>query len=267
MTLDASYRRILHRMGYYNYQQGLIFRHMNQEGGWNSHLQNCRNFIMKSIDFYKPSRVTVLGSGWLLDLPLKEMIDKTEEIILVDILHPPEVIDQVSGLPKVKLLEEDITGGLIKEVWTKSAKNFFLFKLPALKNITVQEYKPVDDPGLVISLNIFTQLESLPVDFIKKRVKINDDEINNLRKKIQSSHISFLTRYNSVLITDKSEIITDKTGNVTEVVSILTDLPPAKYQEEWTWEFDLKRSDYYTKRSVFKVVGLFLQTSFINISD
>ena len=258
MSLDASYRRILHRMGYYSYQQGLIYRHLNQEGGWNSHLQNCRSFILKSIDFYKPSKITVLGSGWLLDLPLKEMIDITEEIVLVDIVHPPEVIDQVAGLTKVKLMEEDITGGLIQEVWMKTGKSSFFSKPGSIENITVPEYQPVNDPGLVVSLNILTQLESLPVGFIKKRAKVNDDEINNFRKKIQDNHLSFLKRYNSVLITDLSEIITDKTGNVTEEVSVLTDLPPAKYHEEWTWGFDLKRSDYYTKRSVFKVIGLII---------
>ena len=258
MTHDASYRRILHRMGYYNYQQGLIYKHLNQEGGWNSHLQNCRNFILKSLDFYKPRKITVLGSGWLLDLPLKEMIDVTDEICLVDIVHPPEVINQVAGLKNVKLMEEDITGGLIKELWMKAGKNSFFIKLRSLENITVPEYQPINDPGLVISLNIFTQLESLPADFIKMRAKINETDLYNFRKEIQKQHISFLKKHHSVLITDISEIITENTGNVTENLSVIADLPQSKYKEEWTWYFEPVKPDYYRKRSVFAVVGLLL---------
>ena len=78
-------------MGYYNYQRGLIVHHLHEEGSWNTHLTNSRNFILKSLDFYKPAVVTVFGSGWLLDLPLLEINEMADEINLVDIIHPPEV--------------------------------------------------------------------------------------------------------------------------------------------------------------------------------
>ena len=258
MSHDISYRRILHRMGYYNYQQALIYRHLNQEGGWNSHLQNCRKFILKSLDFYKPQKITVLGSGWLLDLPLKEMIDIADEINLVDIIHPPEVIRQVASLKNVKVREEDITGGLIAEVWQKARRKFFLKKLHTLGDIVITEYNPQDDPGMVISLNIFTQLESQPVEFLKKRTKIDNKGYLHFRKEIQKKHIDFLKKHKSVLITDLSEVITDNSGNVTEDISVITDLPEGKYKEEWTWHFDTKRSDYYNKRSFFKILALMI---------
>ena len=160
---------MLNKMGYYNYQQGLIYRHLNQEGGWDIHLERCRSFILKAIDYYKPRKVTVLGSGWLLELPLSEMSEMTDEICLVDIVHPPQVKQQIAGLKKVKISEQDITGGLIEEVWNKTRKRFFFNKLRSLDSIQIPEYQPEEDPGLVISLNILTQLESLLVDFLKQR--------------------------------------------------------------------------------------------------
>ena len=63
---------------------------------------------------------------------------------------------------------------------------------------------------------------------------------------------------NQLLITDISEIITDNSGNTTENPSVLTDLPEAKLKEEWTWNFDLRKSDYYRKKSVFKVTAMIL---------
>ena len=258
MTHIIEYRRMLNRMGYYSYQNGLIYRHLNQEGGWNAHLDRCRNLIIKALDYYKPVKVTVLGSGWLLELPLAQMIEKTEKVRLLDIVHPPDVINQAGTLKKVELEEVDITGGLIKEVWQKTGEYTIFKKLQTLENIIIPEYKPDSDPGLVISLNILTQLESLLVAFLKKRTNISEDEYFRFRTLIQKKHIDFIKKYKSVLITDISEIFTDNSGNLTEEPTLVTELPEGKLKEEWVWDFDLVRSDYYTKRSVLNVVCIFI---------
>jgi len=211
---------------------------------------------LKAMEIHKPGRVTVLGSGWLLDLPLKEITEVSEEVYLTDIVHAPEVISQVSSVKQVKLVEDDITGGLIKEVWMKAGRRLLFNKLRSLDDIIVPEYQIRENPGMVISLNIFTQLESLPVEFLRKRAKIDEGRYYLFRKEIQKKHIDFLKKHRSVLITDICEVITDSSGKVTEDISVITDLPEGKYREEWTWHFDTKRSDYYNKRSVFKVVGL-----------
>lgn len=258
MAHSTSYRRILNRMGYYNYQQGLIIHHLDEEGSWNNHLKNCRNFIMKALDYIKPSIVTVLGSGWLLDLPLKEMTDMGTEVNLVDIIHPPEVKEQVAGMNKVILREEDISGGLISEVWQKAGRRTFLNRLRSLDEIIVTEYQPGFEPGMVISLNILTQLENLPLEFLRKKSLKNDESFLRFRARVQSEHISFLKKHESVLITDVSEVITAKSGNVTENPSLLAALPEAKLKDDWTWDFDLRRSDFYSKKSVFRVSAMLL---------
>ena len=125
-----------------------------------------------------------------------------------------------------------------------------------LEEIIVPEYIPDDDPGMVVSLNILTQLESLLIDFIKKRTKINDREATLLRTEIQKKHIDFLTRYNSVLITDYAEVITDRSGSIKTIPTLLTDLPPHRVSEEWTWNFDQTGADLYNSRSQFKVIAL-----------
>lgn len=256
MSHSPSYRRILHKMGYYNYQRGLIFHHLNEEGSWNTHLRNCRDFILKALDFHKPSVITVLGSGWLLDLPLKEMHDSAVEINLVDIIHPPEVKNQVADLKKVILREDDISGGLIKEIWEKAGRKTIFNKLASVEDIEIKEYQPQYDPGMVISLNILTQLESLPLEFLRKKSKADDKSFLNFRKEIQSRHISFLLKHRSVLITDLSENITDNKGNITENPSVLIPLPDSEYKEEWTWDFEHNKPEYYNKRSVFRVTAL-----------
>ncbi len=258
MTHSISYRRILNRMGYYSYQNGLIFRHLNQEQAWDSHLENCRRFILKAMDFYRPEKITVLGSGWLLELPVAEMIDSCQKICLIDIVHPPDVINQTRILKNVELIEQDVTGGLIEEVWNKTGKYSFFNKLGSLGDIVVPEFQPDYDPGLVISLNILTQLESLLVDFIKKRSKIEEKDLLYFRAEIQKKHISFLKKHRSVLISDVAEIVTHKSGTVSTIPTLLTDLPSAQVQEEWTWDFDHTGTDLYNSRSDLKVAALIL---------
>lgn len=256
MTHDPEYRRILNKMGYYNYHNALIHRHIDQDGGWDSHLEHCRRFILKALDYYKPEKVTFLGSGWLLDLPLAEMVENNTKINLVDIVHPPEVIVQAGSLNSVELIEDDVTGGLIKKVWEEAGRHSFLNPLKSLANISVPEYSPEYDPGLVISLNLLTQLEYLPVNFLKKRSVIREEYFLPFRSEIQKKHLDFLKKHDSVLISDITEIITNKSGAVTTIHTLMTELPPAQFSEEWSWNFEKEGSDYFNSRSVLNVVAL-----------
>lgn len=243
-------------MGYYNYQNGLIYRHLNQEGGWDKHLEHCRSFILKALDFYKPEKVTVLGSGWLLELPFAELVEKTEKICLVDIVHPPEVISQTGSFRNVELSEQDVSGGLIEEVWQKTGRYSFFNKLQSLATINIPEYIPDCDPGMVISLNILTQMESLLIEFLRKRSKIKEEEFIRFRKEIQKKHIDFLNKHRSVLISDYAEVITDQSDIIKTIPTLVTDLPLGHFNEEWIWDFDLKGSDYYNTKSLMKVFAV-----------
>ncbi len=253
MTYSASYRRILNRIGYYSYQNGLIIRHLNEEGRWDSHLQHCRSFIIKAIEFYNPKTITVLGSGWLLDLPIAEMIEKKIRIRLVDIVHPPEVRQQVADFSNIELIEEDVTGGLIEEVWVKAGNRFFINKLKSLSDIVVPEYIPSGDYGMVISLNVLTQLESLLVAYIEKHASVKDEELLGFRTAIQEKHVAFLKQNPSVLLTDINEVITVKSGQISRVPTLLADIPEGRFAEQWIWDFDLTGTDFYNRRSVMNM--------------
>jgi hypothetical protein len=256
MTYTQAYRRMLNKMGYYNYHNALLDRHLNQEGGWDSHLDSCRSFILKALDYHKPGEVTVLGSGWLLELPVAEMVEKNIKVRLVDIIHPPEVINQAGGLKNIELISDDLTGGLIEKVWLEKGKHNFFNKLKSLENIFIPEYKPAYDPGMIISLNLLTQLEYLLIQFLKTVSGIKEEEFALFRSEIQKKHIDFLKKHNSVLISDVTEITTNNSRLVSEIPTLMTELPKALFREEWSWNFGKAGSDYYNSRSELKVYAL-----------
>ncbi|HKK43706.1 MAG TPA: hypothetical protein VJ963_14915 [Bacteroidales bacterium] len=256
MTYSPSYRRILTRMGYYGYQNALIFRHVNQFGGWDGHLERCREFILKAVDLFKPEHVTVIGSGWLLDFPLAELSERLKKVTLLDVIHPPDVRKQTERLGNVELMETDATGGLIAEVYAKTGR-FLIFKRKnVLSNLVVPEFKPDSDPGMVISLNVLTQLEARILEYLGKKARINEEEILKFREEIQIRHLDFLKKHRSVLITDYAELITGKKGETKTIKTLLTELPEPLLREEWIWNFDLHGSDYYTNRSTIKVLAI-----------
>jgi len=253
-----EYKRILHRLGYYSYLDGLIRRYPLQQGRWDSHLDNCRRFILRAVEMVKPAKLTVLGSGWLLDFPLAEILESGPEVTLIDIAHPPELKKQISGNENINLAEDDITGGVIGEIWNKAGKLPFYRKLHSLHDIDVPEYNTVNDPGLIISLNILSQLDVLPVRFLRTKADADEKEFEEFREKIHSAHIRFLEKHRSVLITDYEEITYGKSGKTVTRPTVLASLPRGVLREEWVWDFDLTGTDYYNKSSVLKVTAILL---------
>lgn len=243
-------------MGYYEYQHGLIFRHLSQEEGWNRHLERCRNFILRAVEMIKPEKVTILGSGWLLEVPITELSEKIKKVCLVDIVHPPEVRTQTAGMKNIEISEQDVSGGLIKEVWDKAGKFNFLSKLRSLEDIKIPLYRFHGDPGMVVSVNILTQLEILPERFLRRHARVPEDEFMRFRTEVQRNHIKSLGDHRAVIITDTSEVITGRNGEISEKKTLLTGLPESTYSESWTWDFDLKSQDFNMRRSVLSVNGI-----------
>ncbi|MFN8239227.1 MAG: hypothetical protein U0X39_00510 [Bacteroidales bacterium] len=256
MGRGDDYRVILGRLGYYSYQEGIIFRHLAQGNNWDTHLANCRKFIMGAIERFSPSRVTILGSGWLLDLPLAEITAQGIEVFLVDIIHPPGVKEQTSAMPGVHLVESDITGGLVKQVYQKTRGYNAFRRMKNIDDIEVPVHRFDHDPGLVISLNLLSQLDFLPVRQIRAKGYRDNHKIDSFRKTIQQKHLEMLAMHNSVLITDYLEIFTDSAGLVTEEKTVLADIPEGFVRDEWTWDFDTKATDYNLKSSVLKVIAV-----------
>jgi hypothetical protein len=252
MTYPDQYRIMLAKMGYYDYQNGLINNHLQQEGRWDSHLENCRGRILEEIDRLMPDIVTVFGSGWLLDLPLAEMLERSCKINLVDIVHPPEVASQLKNKKEVTLIETDATGGLIKEVWDQISGFSFLKKDLNIAGIEIPDYKPEFETGLIISLNLTTQLEARIISYITKRTGMKSEELTDFKKKVQESHLKFLRENDSLLISDYEEHVRLKSGETRITATMLAEITDEEVIGRWDWDFDLTGRENYNSTIIFK---------------
>jgi hypothetical protein len=238
-------------MGYLADQRGIINRYLREQGGWDKHLNYCRDYIINKIKEHKPEKVTILGSGWLLDIPLAELSELTGRVTLVDIIHSVQVKHKVRPYKNVSLVEMDISGGLVKTIWQSTIKG-----MATIDDIDIPVFNPGFDTGLVISVNLLTQLDNLLVDFVSKKSNADPSQLRIFQSCIQEKHIEFLESCPSILITDYIEYIYTHDELTTTNQLIFTRLPETERINKWDWDFDTSGSYYDGKKVVFKVLAL-----------
>lgn len=230
-------------MGYLKDQQGIMNRYFRESSHWKGHLDRTRDFIKSAFTTYPPGEnstdsVAVLGSGWLLDVPLDELLQSFKKVYLVDIYHPPQIRKKVEGLENVILLEEDLTGGAIEQVWRFTSEK----GQGTLEDLirTLQLTPPLTSyaPSATISVNLLNQLDIILCDYLSKQCPAETIVLNQFRTLIQSFHLQWITKKPGCLITDTREISIHRDGTHEEKSLLFTPLPEGTRREKWTWDFD-----------------------------
>ncbi len=253
-------KKVLMRMGFYNDQMGIINRYINEKENWDGHLCNSKSFIIACLSRKKYTNVVVLGSGWLLDLPMDYILQNCTNIYLMDINHPRQILHKYRKDTKVHFVHSDITGGAIEKVYQifRTKKNI-LEELGELDPPGVQFDFPVD---FVISLNVMCQLDILIVEYMRRFKHFDVHVYENFRRNIQKSHIKSVQVSDCCLITDFEELVYDRINKLVERNNILyTVLPGSGHSKEWIWKFDTQMTYYPNRKTYFNVKALNLLKS------
>lgn len=238
-------------MGYISDQNGIVTRYARECEGWNAHLIKTKNYILNHCCFKHYKTISIIGSGWLLDVPINEIINEFDKIYLIDIIHPFQIKHKYRKIDKIIFIELDATGGLINSIYEKcKAKNKF-----SLDEIKVPELILPHQSDIVVSLNILNQLDILLVDYLKENIKINDFDIQDFRGKIQQSHINFLSKFNFCLITDFEEEVYENEKIIETRKTVFPNLDIFNNKEFWDWKFDNSKMYYEANNVNFKVIA------------
>lgn len=258
-ALNRKQKRILRNIGYYTDQSGIMDRYLRDPDSWIGHLKNSKQFIIDFASSKPAGKIAVFGSGWLLDLPVEELLDMGHRLLLVDIVHPKQILHKYHNEERVEFLEMELTGfaiGLYKILKDNrgTLPADWLEKLSAEAGSDKEVNLPVAD--MYISLNILDQLDGLLIEYIQSQCKPAEADITALRKAIQQSHINSLPPGRSCIIADKEEInIAD--GDIRQERSLIfARLPDAKREKSWTWHYD-DHGDYRQgQRTWYNVTAL-----------
>ena len=243
-------------MGYFGDQTGIIRRYRREGERWNTHLQNTRNFALEAMRGKNSQSAAVLGSGWLLDVPLEEMSRYFEKVYLFDVRHPAAVKKQVKSLGNVELRVCDISG-FIRPVYQYVKQYNNRRERPPVSVIQPQTTLDLSAFDFVFSCNILNQLDILLIDYLVQFFELSHDETIAFRGNVQCCHINLLPRERSCLVTDYEEITYSPDGmensRKTTVHHPIIQRTDARH---WRWEFDMKMTYYENRMTFFEVLGV-----------
>jgi len=206
-------------------------RYKRSKNQWASHLENSKNIIRSAtLSVSETSDIIILGSGLLLDIPIKYLAEKFNRVYLVDVVHLRKTKRLTRQYNNVIFIEHDITD-LSEQMLNKPATgiNFTpALEIPALSEKT----------GLVVSANMLSQIHLAPVFYAKKHLNINDLTLEKLAHDIMLSHVSLLTNTHCkvCLIADHKRLYKDHNQNIIETEEVLFGINMPEPDDSWYWE-------------------------------
>ena len=260
LILEIKNQKILSRLGYRQDQQGILNRFFREEASWEAHLENSKRFIEKSATSKQKKIVCVLGSGWLLDVPIDFLLENFQQIYLVDIVHPKQILHKYRKNSQIFFLQQDITGGIAEfaEQLVRQHKKGKAKTAPeAFTNFQFNfQNKLPASPDFIISLNLLNQLDILIVDYLKKYDLYTHDELIQIRRHIQQAHLNIMPKQKSCLIADYEELIFSDKEKISRKKSIYVDFPKANFSKKWLWKFDTTMTYRANFQTHFQVLAI-----------
>jgi len=247
----------IRRMGYLKDQEGIMNRYMRESSSWKMHLDRTREFITGSFQESKAETVAVLGSGWLLDVPLEALLLRFKQIYLVDIHHPIQIRKKTESLTQVQLIEEDLTGGAIKQIWQlfRESRTFNLGRKLA-EQISLKAPLEQIQLDALISVNLLNQLDILLCDYMRRKGPFQQEALEPFRASIQNFHLEWISRFPGCLVTDILEEVVDKNGTVSSKALLYTHLPKGVRRDRWWWDFDTQGTYHSGSRTRMEVQAI-----------
>lgn len=240
------------RVGYLRGQLGIKVRHRQCRSAWRPHLELTKVAILTAIrDCEQRRKCVILGSGRLLDVPLKQLSRAFREVILVDAVHPLSAYVAAAWYRNVQLVRADVTG--TAEELTRVARRPEL-PLPRVSPSLFCDDQEID---YVASVNLMSQLAYLPGIYLEQGSR-SEVEIEDYSKAVLSAHLQYLQRLPGIvsLITDVEKLVVDQRGRITERIDILHGVELPRATEEWKWNhvpLNLLSRDYSYDRRVCSI--------------
>lgn len=241
---------------WHHYQLGLI--HKYQAGpAWEAHLMRTRSMLIDYVQHRNLHRLAITGSGWLLDVPMEQLLPMLDYLELIDISHPRQVLLRWQKHSKVYFTSLDVTLGTVDEVLRLMRARKSVDDLEKLLDSAPMPQLAHDVEG-VVSLNLLSQLPLRLLDDTNPHY--TSEQRQHLAAMVQKRHLDWLGILPSALIvTDFEETCFPLKPSHEEVPrvrpTVFTPLPQLAHRARWPWELDSQGITYDGYRTVLSVVG------------
>ncbi|MBL6946122.1 MAG: hypothetical protein ISR47_05755 [Rhodospirillales bacterium] len=190
-------------MGYLREIIGTQSRYRRCRKSWETHLNETRSAILAAAQrTVSRKKIAVFGSGLLFDVPLADLAEMFEEVILVDIFHMPTVSQAAAKYENVRLVTHDISG-VVAPLWEARSRGTYAIPKPFAD-------LPESDADLIVSVNLLTQLPYIPRRFLQKnQPAVSEEDANKFSRDIMVHHVDQLSGAsgNICLITEVEHLV------------------------------------------------------------
>lgn len=220
-------------MGYLDEAIALRGRYRRNRASWRPHLENTRRFVLTVAESCRNRRkAVILGSGLLLDVPLAELAAMFRELVLMDVVCLPEVRRHLKEYDNVRFVEHDTTA-IAERLYGGGHDG-----LPELPEPPPLGPEIDENTGLVVSLNLLSQLWVVPRSYAARRLRVPPgDRIDEWCRGIVESHYRSLRSLSCdvCLVADHEFVKRDRQGQVISRASSIYDLALPGPDRSWTW--------------------------------
>jgi hypothetical protein len=199
----------------------------------------------------------VLGSGWLLDLPLEELAAVSGHVWLYDAVHPAQVIHRLRKFGNVTAISVDITGsGMVNAC--KAVKHYKRTGIKTSPEILCNtKFRTDEVPDYVVSLNLLSQIGIMITGYLQQHIPYTPEEVEKINRLLQQAHLDLLEPDKSCLVTDIRETNIDLAGGQVESSELLqVSLPEKPRKQIWEWNFDPDGEYRPGKKTILQVLAM-----------
>ncbi len=221
------------RMGYLYEAIAMRGRYRRCRADWDGHLDRSRHAVLETASACRThGAALILGSGLLLDVPLAELAERFQEVVLADIVHLPQARRYARRFGNVRLLQYDastVARRLFEGVRSGGRE---------LPEPYAADLRLSSATTMVVSLNLLSQLSVIPRRYALAHLPgLIQSDLETWSLRIVASHHAALSELDCevCLITDYAYAKRDRHGQVCEEGSTLHGFELPAPSSAWTW--------------------------------
>ena len=236
--------KVARALGYPAEQIAFAARARRRQADWRSHLEASRALTAAAVAALAGPRrrCVVLGSGALLEIDPALLSDRFEEVVFVDLCHPPFAARHWRKRGNLKFMHGDASG-LAQAVVSAAQSARAAGVAPELPEGRPALRLDPERCDLVISANLLTQLAVLPTRYLTRRFGVDAygvDALDSWADRMMRAHIDWLRAGFACpicLISDDEKETIAADGTVEERFPVLPDdLGLRAPDRSWRWD-------------------------------
>jgi hypothetical protein len=220
-------------MGYLTEAIEMRGRSRQHQAAWQPHLDRSSEFILSVAEkCQNRNTVVVLGSGLLLDVPLAELASTFDRVILMDVVCLPEIRRKIKTYRNAVFVEHDVTN--VAERLYQNGPN----TVSGLPEPEPSFSPTIRDAGLVVSLNILSQLWVIPRAYVSQKMRgLDEYAVDEWCGRTVASHYTALRSLSGdvCLVADYEFVKRDSAGGMISRGSTVFGLDLPAPDTSWTW--------------------------------